>query len=189
MRRADLIAGTPYALQQSRNYSAVEAWVIDLSPARLNWVQVDGRNVEVPEHCTSGDGVAVLVQVEDWVRDSDGTIQRDAEGTMLREKHWKPVVVRTRHLTEPWEHTQRRNAERAARLAAQRREREQEQERRERIAARQREAFQSTLAQLQGIGLDVDGIVIDYRGQVSIGQHTFAALGERIAAVQVNVAS
>jgi len=179
MRRIDLIAGTPYAFQQSRYGTPEQVWVIDIRPSHATY---DG-----PAFCSGGDGVAVMRQVSDYARHENGTVVRDANGTPTRVTEWQPVVVRTRHIVRTWEEQELDNARARARREQREREARQRREAQEREAAAQQERFNSTLQQLQAIGLDVDSVRTDYNGRVVLPRTLFDQLGARIA--QLNLAA
>jgi hypothetical protein len=181
MRRIDLIAGTPYAFRQSRYGTPEQVWVIDIRPSHATY---DG-----PAFCSGGDGVAVMRQVRDYVRDDRGVAVRDANGTPVVTTTWQPVVVRTRHLISTWEEQELSNARARAAREQRERERAQQRERAEREAAAEQERFNSTLAQLQGIGVDVDNVRTDYSGRIVMPRSTFDALGEAVARLNLQAAS
>jgi len=97
------------------------------------------------------------------------------------------VVVRTRHIVRTWEEQELDNARARARREQREREARQRREAQEREAAAQQERFNSTLQQLQAIGLDVDSVRTDYNGRVVLPRTLFDQLGARIA--QLNLAA
>jgi hypothetical protein len=174
MRRIDLIAGTPYAFQQSRYGTPEQVWVIDIRPAHATY---DG-----PAFCSGGDGVAVMRQVTDYVRDDAGRAVRDENGNVARQTTWQPLVVRTRHIVRTWEEQELANAR--ARAAREQREREAREARerrdREREAAEQRRNV--ALQQLRDAGIAVDAIQhVSYDGTFRVPQSVLEAIGATLA--------